>query len=283
MPKLAQIKPEKFMQGLQLEEIWIYPVKSMGGIRVPSAKVLGKGLQYDRRWMLIDDDGIFLTQRTHPMLCRFKLKLTAGGIDICHENDAITLPAVTHVSPSPIRTRVFDDPVLVNEVTGPYSEWISTKLKTPCRLVLFPEEHERPVNLKYQVNNEQVSLADGFPFLVIGMESLNDLNRRLNRPLPMNRFRPNLVFSGGMPFEEDTWGNFLVGDNRFVGVKPCGRCAVTTVNQDTGEKGIEPLATLATFRKQGGNVYFGQNAIAIDHGEIKEGDAIVPEYYRKGI
>ena len=119
-----------------------------------------------------------------------------------------------------------------------------------------------------------VSLADGYPLLIIGESSLADLNKRLAFPLPMNRFRPNLVFRGGEPYEEDIWRNFTVGRNRFVGVKPCARCVLTTVDQDTGKKGIEPLLTLAKYRKRDGGVYFGQNVIALDNYEIKEGDGI---------
>ena len=143
-----------------------------------------------------------------------------------------------------------------------------------CRLVYFPEENGRPVDPLYNVNNEQVSLADAYPFLIIGQRSLDDLNSRLPQPLTINRFRPNLVFTGGEPYEEDTWRNISIGTTRFVGVKPCSRCFLTTVNPETGEKGIEPVRTLSTYRKRDNKIYFGQNLVALDHTEINVGDII---------
>jgi hypothetical protein len=143
-----------------------------------------------------------------------------------------------------------------------------------CRLVYFPEENSRPVDPRYKVNGEQVSLADAYPFLIIGQSSFEDLNSKLQEPVPMNRFRPNFVFTGGKPFEEDTWRNFSIGSTRFVGVKPCDRCVLTTVNQETGQKGVEPLKTLTSYRKRDNKVYFGQNLVALDHKRIQIGDLI---------
>jgi uncharacterized protein YcbX len=263
------------MGSLRLSEIWIYPIKSLGGIRLKSSKVLEKGLLHDRRWMLVDEKGNFMTQRTHPAMALLKLSFGVDRLNIHHANSSMSvLPGQPHKGTA-ITTHVFDDPVTVFEVSDIHSAWVSERLNLKCRLVYFPEENRRPVDPDYRVNREQVSLADAFPFLIIGENSLSDLNNRLKDPLPMNRFRPNLVFSGGVAYEEDTWKNFKVGRNRFVGVKPCARCVVTTVNQDTAQKGIEPLATLATYRRRNGNVYFGQNAIAIDHEEIVEGDEII--------
>ena len=143
-----------------------------------------------------------------------------------------------------------------------------------CRLVYFPEVNQRPVDEKYRIENDQVSLADGYPYLIIGQSSLDDLNSKLTNPLPMNRFRPNFVFTGGKPFEEDNWRNFAIGKSRFAGVKPCGRCVLTTVNQETTERGTEPLATLATYRRTNNKIYFGQNLLALTCHDIYEGDTI---------
>jgi uncharacterized protein len=164
--------------------------------------------------------------------------------------------------------------VVVTEVSDTVSQWFTVQLGMRCRLVGFPEKNPRPVNPRYSVNNEHVGLADAYPFLIIGQSSLNDLNARLQEPLPMNRFRPNFVFTGGEPFEEDTWRNFAIGRNRFAGVKPCDRCVLTTVNQDTAEKGAEPLLTLSKYRKRDNKIYFGQNLVALDHTEVAVGDKI---------
>lgn len=262
------------MATITLSEIWIYPIKSLGGIRLASATVMPKGLRYDRRWMLIDEQGVFITQRVHSKMAFFKLSISDDLFTIRYKDEVIHLPANAPASLNPISAMLWDDTIEVNEVLGNYSEWFSDRLGIHCRLVYFPEENQRLVDEQYRLDNDQVSLADGYPFLIIGQGSLDDLNSRLDKPVPMNRFRPNFVFTGGKPYEEDNWRNFKIGKNRFVGVKPCGRCVLTTVNQDTAEKGIEPLATLSTYRKFNNKIHFGQNLIAIDNDEVHEGDKI---------
>jgi len=262
------------MSKLTLSEIWIYPIKSLGGIRLKSAKVLPKGLLYDRRWMLIDESGIFITQRVHPVMAFFKLSLSDELFTIDYKGEHINLPANSAVSSTPISATIWDDVVEVFEVLGDYSQWFSQRLGIKCRLVYFPEPNQRLVDEKYRLEHDQVSLADGYPFLIIGQSSLDDLNAKLGKPLPMNRFRPNFVFTGGKPFEEDNWRNFAIGKSRFAGVKPCSRCVLTTVNQETAERSSEPLVTLATYRKTNNKIYFGQNLLALACHEIYEGDTI---------
>lgn len=257
-----------------LSEIWIYPVKGLGGIRRTSCRVMGKGLQYDRRWMLVDENNNFMTQRDNSTLALFKLSIHEAGFKITFRSHSIFLPCLHPVIQSPIEAVVWDDPVTTFEVSREHSEWFSEYLGMKCRLVSFPEENPRPVDASYKIHEEHVSLADGYPLLIIGQSSLDDLNDRLESPVPINRFRPNLVFTGGEPFEEDQWKQFTVGQNRFAGVKPCARCIVTTINQDTGEKEREPLVTLSKFRKRDMEIYFGQNVLAIDQHEIHEGDEI---------
>lgn len=262
------------MNNLKLSEIWIYPVKSLGGIQVKTARVMEKGLQFDRRFMLVNDDGLFMTQRIYPTMALFKLSFEGEEFTIHFQQDKLTLPALPRVKPEQKKVQVWDDTLFANEVDGEYSQWFSNHLGIKCKLVFFPEENPRPVNPKYKVNNENVSFADAYPFLIIGQSSLDDLNSRLKESLPMNRFRPNLVFTGGEPYEEDHWRNFTIGSNRFVGVKLCDRCVLTTVNQDTAQKGAEPLKTLATYRQRDNKIYFGQNLVGLDTGTIQVGDAI---------
>ncbi len=263
------------MQELRLSQIWIYPIKSLGGFRVTSAKVHEKGLMHDRRWMLIDKDGVFITQRVHPLLALFKTSLKDDQLEISFKGDTILLPlADSHQKKEPINATVWNDTVTVFEVADQYSQWFSDRLAMECKLVAFPESNARPVDLNYQISGEHVSLADAYPFLIIGQRSLDHLNEKLEVAVPINRFRPNFVFTGGEPHAEDQWRNFKIGNNRFVGVKLCSRCVLTTVDQATAQTGKEPLATLSTYRKQNGKVNFGQNLIAIDHDEVFEGDAI---------
>jgi uncharacterized protein len=267
------------MSRLSLSEIWIYPIKSLAGIRLQRAIVKQKGLAYDRRWMLVDEAGRFLTQREHPEMSQFQIamdniqltilnRISGQSIvlDLKGENDGESMPVI-----------IWDDKVEAIEVGQEYSRWFSEQLKIKSKLVFFPETNARPVDPNYAIQNEHVSLADGYPFLIIGQSSLDDLNKRLQEPIPMNRFRPNFVFTGGMPYEEDSWQRFSVGKNKFAGVKPCGRCVLPNVDQQTGKKGIEPLATLATYRKTGSKIFFGQNLVAIDYDEVHEGDEIALE------
>jgi uncharacterized protein len=267
------------MTELKLTQIWIYPIKSLGGIRLNTAKVLEKGLAYDRRWMLVDERGKFLTQRNFAELALFKLSIDNVQLTIEYAKLGLTHSIDLHpLQQTTVQEVViWDDTVKAFEVSVETSEWFSTILGMICRLVYFPEENKRTVDINFAANQENVSLADGYPFLIIGEASLNDLNNRMEVALPMNRFRPNFVFSGGTAFEEDTWKHFSIGSNKFLGVKPCARCVVTTINQETIEKGDEPLRTLATYRKRNNKIYFGQNVLAIDHTFISEGDVITVE------
>ncbi|MDP4263589.1 MAG: MOSC domain-containing protein [Bacteroidota bacterium] len=260
------------MNKLTVSEIWIYPVKSLGGIRVHTAKVLPKGLAYDRRWMLIDSHNKFMTQRIYPEMALFKLSYDSGDFFIRHSGQSIHLPFSS--GNNTLSAEIWNDRAEVHEVSRQHSAWFSKILGMDCRLVSFPENNSRPVDPVFSINNNHVSLADAYPLLVIGQSSLDDLNRRLEEPLPINRFRPNIVFSGGEPYEEDNWKNFRIGQNRFAAVKSCSRCILTTVNQDTGKKGMEPLATLSAYRMRDNKVYFGQNLIPLDHTEIMEGNEI---------
>lgn len=262
------------MDDLKLSEIWIYPIKSLGGIALQHSKVLDKGLQHDRRWMLVDENGQFMTQRVYPQMALFKLGMNAETLKITYGDQSFDLSLANPTSLDLMKVTIWDDSVLASEVNKKHSEWFSTLLGMKCKLVFFPEGNSRPVDSTYKVNNEHVSLADAYPFLIIGQPSLDNLNAKLEVALPMNRFRPNLIFRGGKPHDEDGWRNFTVGSNRFVAVKPCARCVLTTVNQDTAEKGIEPLRTLATYRKQENKILFGQNLVALDHGQIKVDDQI---------
>jgi uncharacterized protein len=261
------------MAELRLSEIWIYPIKSLGGISLTQAEVMEKGLQYDRRWMLIDEAGNFMTQRKLPELALFKVQLDATSLRVQFRNESIYIPLETDAQPlRPVM--IWNDQVFAHEVSTEISAWFSSCIKTDCRLVFFPEQQARPVDAHYKIADEQVSLADAYPFLIIGQETLALLNSKLEQALPMNRFRPNFVFTGGAAHEEDTWRDFTIGTNRFVGVKPCARCVLTTVNQETAETGKEPLRTLATYRSKDNKILFGQNLLAVDHNRVHVGDVI---------
>lgn len=262
------------MSRLTLSEIWIYPIKSLGGISLTQARVMGKGLQYDRRWMLVDEAGVFLTQRVHPIMALFKTSIDDTHLTVRFKEHTLPLHLVPTFDPHPLTVTIWDDTVTAYEVNTEVSAWFSRHMGMPCRLVYFPEENPRQVDLKYSPEGNHVSLADAYPLLIIGQRSLDDLNQRMQVPLPMNRFRPNLVFTGGEPYEEDTWRNFTVGTTRFIGAKPCARCALPTIDQDTAEKGQEPTRTLATYRRSENKILFGQNVLTVDPAIVTVGEAI---------
>lgn len=267
---------------LKLSEIWTYPVKGLGGVSLQSATILQKGLEHDRRWMLINEDGLFLTQRTHPRMALFKTLLHNDHLEVRHGAHAVQIPFINAAHDSH-RTKIWKDDVSVIPVNAGYDRWFSQQLGVRCRLVEFPEDNPRPVESGYAKGVTHVRLQDAFPFLAIGQSSLNELNTKLDTAIPMNRFRPNLVFTGGAPHEEDTWKEITIGDLPFKGTRQCVRCTVPAVDQDTGIPGKEPLRTLATYRADGNKILFGMNLIGPGHGEISVGDAIrvmVPENIR---
>ena len=269
------------MTELTISEIWIYPIKSLGGIPLEKATVKAKGLQYDRRWMLIDGNGVAMTQRSFPQMAMLRPGIHDGKISVRHmkaqkDNAFVEFSMAIPPWEKSIDARVWDDSVRVFEVDREISEWFSHHLGTKCRLVAFPEENPRQVDSAYSVNQGHVSLADAYPFLIIGQRSLDELNTRLTIAVPMNRFRPNFVFAGGIPFMEDAWRDLSIGELSFVAVKKSDRCVLTTVDQETAQRGPEPLRTLSTYRKVGNKVYFGQNLMALSEGEVRVGDAVIP-------
>jgi len=263
-----------------LDEIRIYPVKSLPGVRIKSADVLQKGILHDRRYMLVDHEGRFLSQRSHPSMCRFEVALLDRHFNIrSKESDqSIILPLDPDASAlRSTQATIWEDDVLVTEPFPDFSKWFSLQLGMDCRLVFFPESGGRPVDPDYipTAGDWHVSLADGYPLLLTNQASLQDLNDRLSNPVSMERFRPNLMISGLRAYQEDTLKNFRIGSVTFAAVKPCARCNLITIDPQTGEAGEEPLRTLNTFRRKGNKVLFGMNTIPLVNGTIHEGDEII--------
>jgi uncharacterized protein len=260
-----------------LSEINVYPVKSLRGIAMKSATVLSKGLKHDRRYMLCDSEGVALTQREHPIMALFKTALHGDGIEISFKGDSVRIPHAASEGRE-VAAQVWEQPVSAIEIDPSMSQWFSERIGVDSRLVFFPEKNARPVDEKYRLNDEHVSLADAFPILIIGQKSLDDINEKLHEPVPMNRFRPNLVFTGGEAFAEDEWHLFSIGQSKFAAVKPCSRCILTTIDQDTANKSPEPLKTLSKFRLRNNKVLFGQNVLVLSPGTtITVGDRITVE------
>jgi uncharacterized protein YcbX len=260
---------------LKVSQLYIYPVKSLGGIALDKAIVTDRGFQYDRRWMLVDHNNLFISQREINQMALMKLEVVDNGIKVNYppKSSSFIIPFQPLTNEFADVT-IWDDVCPAQFVNKQADEWFSTMLESPCRLVYMPDDSERITDQKYASDGSIVSFADGYPFLLIGQTSLDDLNTRLNDPLPMDRFRPNIVFTGGEPFEEDAMHTFTIGNITFRGVKLCARCIMTTIDQDTIARGKEPLKTLAKYRFKNNKILFGQNLIHTGTGEITVGDQL---------
>ncbi|MGE5496954.1 MAG: MOSC domain-containing protein [Syntrophothermus sp.] len=260
----------------RISELYIYPVKSLGGISLSTSEITSKGLKYDRRWMITDEKGLFLTQRTYPEMTFLKTSIKEGLLiisDSRKSDDILELPLEKYTKEI-LDVTVWDDTVAAYIVSQQADKWLSEKLNMNCRLVYMQDETLRKVDPRYAKNDDTVGFADAFPFLIIGQESLNDLNGRLEKKLPMNRFRPNIVFTGGRPYEEDEWKTFSTQNAGFNVVKPCSRCVLTTTDQETSERAKEPLKTLSEYRNVNGKIMFGQNLTLAYGTAISVGDII---------
>jgi uncharacterized protein YcbX len=259
---------------LRLTELHTYPIKSARGISLSSARVELRGLEHDRRWMVIDDEDSFLTQRSIPRMALIRIALGSSHLAVKSEGmNELRLP-LRPESGNTRRVRVWNDTVDAMDAGDEAASWFTRMLSRPCRLVFMPDQTERLVNPKYTSQKAIVGFADAFPFLLISQASLDDLNSRLSEPVPMNRFRPNLVLEGCEAYEEDIWATVKIGNVLFRVAKPCERCSVPTVNQDTGIRATEPILTLSSYRTIGGKVCFGQNLTSDTLGELSVGDEV---------
>lgn len=265
-----------------VSSLHIYPIKSCGSITLQETNVFARGLQHDRRYMVVDNTGKFMTQRHHPKMALISVALAADGLVL----NAPDMPVLDVAVPNGPRMAVevwksaLELPIASYEV----NEWLSQFLGQPCRLVHLPDSITRTATSSRAKEGDEVSLADGFPLLITTTASLADLNTRLPAPLPMNRFRPNVVIDGATAWDEDSWHLIQVGDIRLEMMKPCSRCNMTQVDQALGvEDGKEPIRTLRKFRfsKDEMGMLFGVNATMRNtqgnEGIIRVGDGVVVE------
>ncbi len=262
---------------LQISELFIYPIKSLGGIAVQQAYLTDRGFKYDRRWLLVDRNNVFLTQRDIPKMALLQTALGETGLSVFQKHDAsqslhIPFDAINRET---ISVTIWDDTCIAQLISPDIDAWFTAALGTDCRLVYMPEHSRREVDPKYATQQELTSFSDGYPTVIIGQASLDDLNARLQIPVAMNRFRPNIVFTGGTAFAEDDMAAFSINDIDFFGVKLCSRCMITTINQENAETGKDPLRTLSQYRMQNNKVQFGQNLLHKGEGWISAGDKII--------
>lgn len=259
---------------MKLSAMYIYPLKSGRGNAVREMTLDDRGPAGDRRWMLVGPDNVSLTQRELPRMVLIQVVATRDGLE-CTAPGMTTLQVSTPANGARHNAQVLKDPVDVMDASDLASQWFSDFLERSCRLVYQPQNSLRPVDPNYAAPDKVVSLADGFPLLLIGQGSLDELNRRLLQPVEMIRFRPNLVVEGSEPFAEDSWRRIRVGEIEFDVAKPDVRCTIPMVDPATGTSGKEPIQTLATFRRRDNKVMFGQYLIHRRQGTLRLGEPVV--------
>jgi len=257
----------------QITQLYIYPVKSLGGIALKESRVEARGLQHDRRWMLCDENNQFITQRKFAQLALFRLNRIDSGFQIEFQGNYIQIPY--SINGDRIQVKIWEDTCDAIEYPEA-SAWFTKMLSITCKLCYMPNDTKRIVDEKYAGSNQINSFSDGFPILIAGQQSLDFLNQKLKQPIDINRFRPNMVFDGGSAYDEDSFSMFSINDVLFKGVKPCARCQVIGIDQNTSMVNLEPLSVLSSYRNVNNKVLFGQNVIVLkEDGLIKVGNQLI--------
>lgn len=261
---------------MHLSDIHIHPIKSCAGLSCDEAMVEARGLAHDRRWMIIDTDRRFLTGRQLPALVRLRPQPTAWGLRIAASTQSPIEVAQPGSDARRIEVTVWKDQVQAIDAGDTAAAWLTRVLGRDVRLVCMDQCAKRAVDPRYAQAQDEVSFADGFPLLLVSAAALDALNTRLATPLPMQRFRPNLVVAGTEPHAEDGWRRIRIGTIEFDIVKPCTRCVFTTVDHERGEldPSGEPLRTLKTYRRGPAGITFGMNLIARGQGRLHREDPV---------
>lgn len=252
----------------------IHPVKGARGSDVDEMEFDDIGPRFDRRWMVVDADGVFISQRGTPELATVRAKVAGGALVLAAPGAGEVAAPVVPEGPR-ISARVWDSQLDVRTASAEADAWLTALLGAPHRLVHIGADDERQTDPAYAAGH-RVGFADGYPALLVTDGSVEELGRRVGRPIPVERFRPNIVVAGGQPHEEDQWRRFAIGRLAFGGVKLCSRCKVTTIDQESGrrDRDREPLRTLARYRHLKDKVYFGVNVVHHANGRIRVGDPV---------
>ena len=260
---------------MKITELAIYPIKSTRQVSLQQAQIVATGFAHDRTWVLADNEGRFITQRDYPQLVRVLATPQSEGLLLqCPDLSELWVP--TPAQGNLCSVSVWKDQCDALDAGDEAALWFSQFLNTSCRLYYQPENAVRAVDSRFAKEGDRTGFADGFPFLLTTEGSLAQLNRRLHSPVPMKRFRPNIVVDSTDAFAEDSWKKIQIGEVIFRVAKPCSRCVMTTVDTETGTKtGKDPLATLAKYRKSEGGIIFGQNLIHDHPGVIRVGDPVI--------
>ena len=258
---------------MKIESIVIYPIKGMKGVVLKEGNVLERGFANDRRYMLVDVDGQFVSQRTHPIIALFEVTLSEEVISVGFMADSYDFSNTTSGSEL-IEVQLFEHKLEATLVSKEADRWFSKMLKEPVQLVKMTTANQRVKKLIKGPPETEVSFADGYPYLILGTASLDELNKRLSEPVDADRFRANIIVKTSVPHQEDDWGDVEIGGVKMTVVKPCARCQVVTIDQQTATKSKEPLSTLSGYRTRDHKVFFGANAVSRSNGVIRVGDEL---------
>ena len=264
---------------MKITELHIYPVKSLGGISLEEARLTSKGLMYDRNWMLLDENGVFMTQRKFPKMALIQTRIKDGQLIFSHKKTGSTasIPILKKYGVT-LRSKVWNNSCEVQKVDS-IGEWFSEIFGFRCTLVFFPEKNIRTKETENGVVQILTSLSDKSPVLITNTASLEELNGRLETKIPMNRFRSNIIYTGKKAYEEDGWGSVKIGETEFSTVEICGRCKLINVDHLTGEPTGQPLEILSKYRKMDREIKFGMRMTCEVKKEeqpiIKIGDEII--------
>jgi uncharacterized protein YcbX len=256
-----------------LTDIVIYPVKSLGSCHPDQCYAGMQGFEHDRKWMLIDGEGRMVTQREIHNLCLFNTSMEDGNITV-HYNGSSLKFGEEDLSDESVKTHVWDDSATLILANNRVNQWFSEMLNQNIRMGYLQNELDRMHQSSSMEEPIAVSLADGYPYLVIGTASMNFLNEKSEHPVSVDRFRPNLIIETEVPHEEDEYTEFRLGEAIFKNIKPCARCMVPSIDQSTASITKEPLKTLATYRKFGSKIDFGTLAMCVKPGWISKSDTV---------
>ena len=260
---------------VEISELFIYPVKSLRGVSLETMTLLNSGPEYDRTWMVTDPQGNMMTQREHPQMALIDTNIIEGQLILSTFGMQDWSVPVNQNDLDIVRTNVWGDSIKAERLDNQTNEWLSQALGESCQLIRFAPDEQRPCDPDLSYRGDHTFFADAFPLLILSQASLDHLNSKLENPVAMNRFRPNIVVSGCNAHAEDDWQALHIHETRIRIVDACARCSVPTVDPEMGVlSGPEPIHTLSSYRQRDGEVFFGMNGIPDSEVEIRLGDSV---------
>jgi uncharacterized protein len=259
---------------LTVHSLHVYPVKSCRGIDLQTAELVETGIKYDRHWMLVDEQGNFLSQRKLPQMAGISCSLTEQSLIVTAQHQEPLEVPLEQTSSNFIAVNIWNDECKAAIVSTQASAWFSKVLGQSCELVYLPESEKRQVDPRYAEPGQIVGFADGFPLLIVSLASIDMLNEKLEQKVSIDRFRPNIIIDGCPAHAEDDWHRIAIGDIEIQLAKPCSRCVIPSIDQHSSEKHPTILKALASYRRSENKIFFGQNGLHSQNGVIRQGQSI---------